>query len=315
MTRALLPMFAAACAFAAVAQGEELTVAFWNCENLFDEFADAGHATATVPSPEDVAAKLKNLARCIKELDADIVGLAEVENRDILRRLCQHPDLKAAGYAFFVLLDETDERGIDTALISRRPFLAQSHAVPGFNRGVLAGRFSVKGEPLHVLVNHWKSRRGDALGTAATRQACADVVRRITEKDLPEHDGKPAKAIVVGDLNDDDSDPSVLSLEQGGLYANTLKDRPKLERWSLAYYDRDAKRVLYNGFDHILVTKTLREGAGLKWAEGSSAVVRFPYLIGRRKINNETYDWPAGDLGKRIGYSDHLPVRTKLLVP
>ena len=137
---------------AAAARGEELSVAFWNCENLFDEFADAGHATATVLTAEETEKKLANLAQVLKEMNADVVGLAEVENRDILRRLCKHPTLKDAGYDHFVLLDETDERGIDTALIAKRPFLAMSFPIPGHYRGNLACRFMVKGEPLYAAV-------------------------------------------------------------------------------------------------------------------------------------------------------------------
>ncbi|MEZ6052510.1 MAG: hypothetical protein R3C02_14170 [Planctomycetaceae bacterium] len=140
-----------------LSQAEELRIAFWNVENLFDQYVDKRVPTSDVFLPEHVQEKLEKDATIIRQLDADIVGLMEVENRGLLRELCEK-HLADMGYRYFELSEETDDRGIDVAIISRRPFLSYSFEVPDFYRGVLVSRFSFDGEPLYVIVNHWKSR-------------------------------------------------------------------------------------------------------------------------------------------------------------
>ncbi len=137
----------------------EVRVAFWNVENLFDEYYDKRVPIADVFLPENVREKLQKDATIIRQLDADIVGLMEVENRGVLRELCQ-TYLADMGYKYFELSEESDARGIDVAMISRRPFLSHSVAVPSFYRGIFVSRFTFDGEPLYVIVNHWKSRFG-----------------------------------------------------------------------------------------------------------------------------------------------------------
>src|SRR5215471_7048164 len=82
----------------ASARGEDVVVGFWNVQNLFDEFSDGGHPKQPVPAPEQLATKLANRARVIKDLNADILGFAEVENRRVLRRLVEEPTLRDLGY-------------------------------------------------------------------------------------------------------------------------------------------------------------------------------------------------------------------------
>src|SRR5262245_48752135 len=100
------------------AQAEDVVVGFWNVENLFDEFADGGHPKQPIAKPEELTTRLANRARVIKDLNADVLGLTEVENRRVVRRLVEEPSIKDMGYKYYVLLDERDERGIDVALIS-----------------------------------------------------------------------------------------------------------------------------------------------------------------------------------------------------
>jgi endonuclease/exonuclease/phosphatase family metal-dependent hydrolase len=65
-------------------------------------------------------AKLQNLVEIIISYDkngADIVGLQEVENINILEQLFNL--LQPYGYIDFQLLESTDKRGVDTAFISK----------------------------------------------------------------------------------------------------------------------------------------------------------------------------------------------------
>lgn len=286
----------------------EITVAFWNVENLFDEHLDRRVPDADVFVRENVREKLRKDAEIIRRLDADIVGLMEVENRGILRELCEE-HLQGAGYRFHLLVDETDDRGIDVALISRRPFLAYSYDVPEFYRGILVARFTFEGEPLYVIVNHWKSRFG---GGEDLRMNCAKRVVELVTEEIPAYEGRLVPVLIGGDFNDDDTDASVQHLVVEGL-VNTLAGRPIEERWTLPYHDRDGHRVIRNGFDHVFINPRLREGSSVRWV--SSEVVRPSVMIGERTIEGRRYLWPDDDDRDHLGYSDHFPVLARLQVP
>jgi endonuclease/exonuclease/phosphatase family metal-dependent hydrolase len=287
---------------------EEILVAFWNVENLFDEFVDRRVPESDVFGRASVQEKLRKDATILRQLNADIVGLMEVENRGVLRELCQD-HLDGLGYRYYALYEETDSRGIDVALVSRRPFMAYSFDVPEFDRGILAARFQLGGEPLYVVVNHWKSRFG---GGEELRLNCARRVASLVQEIIPGLEGRPVPIIVGGDLNDDDTDASVVHLESIGL-TNTLKDLPPETRWTLPYDNRDEQRVIYNGFDHILVNDELRDDTGLRWVQ--SQVVRPAIMTSTRRLYGQSYTWPDDDDRDHIGYSDHFPVTTRIRLP
>ena len=288
--------------------GEEIDVAFWNVENLFDEYVDQRTPEADVFLKENVQEKLRKDAEILKLLDADVVGLMEVENRGVLRELCEE-HLKGLGYKYYELSDETDERGIDVALISRRPFLSFSFSVPEFDRGILVGRFTAGDKPFYVVANHWKSRFG---GGADLRMNCAKRVVEIVEEIIPSWEQGPVPIIVGGDFNDDDVDDSVQFLESREL-RNLLSDLPPEKRWTLPYDDRGERRVIYNGFDHIFVNAALAQGTD--WRVSDARVVRPRVMLQTRRLYGQLHLWPDDDDRDHIGYSDHFPVVCKLATP
>lgn len=307
-----LVVFAAVSTFS---HADDVAVGFWNVQNLFDEFADGGHPKQHVAKAEELATRLANRARVIKDLDCEILGLAEVENRRVLRQLVEEPSIKDMGYKYYVLLDERDERGIDVAMISKRPFLAQTFDIPNFYRGILVCRFLFSGEPVYVAVNHWKSRaiQGKA-ATAATRMECSKRLQELVAKDIPAMEsGKRPAIIAMGDLNDDDDDASVAALEKAGMI-NVMRSIPQEMRWSLSFDNRDEKRVERNHFDHLFITPDLKSGPIVSFVEGSGEIMKHDYQVRRRRLFGESVEWPADDYGKNIGYSDHFPVRMKLRV-
>ena len=291
-----------------VSHADEVRVAFWNVENLFDQYYDKRVPIADVFLPENVREKLQKDATIIRQLDADIIGLMEVENRGVLRELCQ-TYLADMGYKYFELSDESDARGIDVAMIARRPFLSHSFDVPSFYRGILVTRFTFDGQPLYVIVNHWKSRFG---GGEELRMNCARVVTDLVNTQIPAYEGRPVPIVIGGDFNDDDHDASVVHLEQHDM-TNTLKDLSFKERWTLPYNNLDERRVEYNGFDHIFINPQLKDGQGIEWAE--SSVIRPAVMTRERKLYGTSYTWPDDDDRGHIGYSDHYPVMAVLRLP
>ena len=63
------------------------------------------------------------------------------------------------------------------------------------------------GEPLHVFVNHWPSRRGGEEASAPKRALAASIAK--SKIDSINQASPGAKIILMGDLNDDPVSPSV----------------------------------------------------------------------------------------------------------
>ena len=86
-----------------------ITVKRWRMECFFQDWNE-----------ETKNAKLRNLVEVIISYDkngADVIGLQEIENMNILEQLFNL--LKPYGYIDFHLLESTDKRGVDTAFISK----------------------------------------------------------------------------------------------------------------------------------------------------------------------------------------------------
>ncbi len=297
----LLVGFLASCASEKRVQAEELTVAFWNVENLFDEYRNALTKDEELLRSDQVALKLKNDARVINHLDADIIALAEVENLDLVRRLADGY-LSQRGYKHLALIEGKDTRGIDVAILSRHPFLATVVDIPRFSRDILAARFSIKGQPFYVVVNHWKSR---LQGGEEVRVRSAKVAADYVRKTLRQYEGKSVPVILLGDFNDTPADDSMKYLQKQGM-TNTMLTIPEEKRWTLGYYNRNSRKMELMCFDQILINSEAKSGSKIRWKK--TAVVRPSYMISRRKINGVNHALPLDDYKDRIGYSDHFPV-------
>ena len=287
---------------------EDITVAFWNVENLFDNRMDRRSSREDLFTPSELREKLRKDGEILKELNADIVGLMEVENRGILQQLNKE-ELSELGYHYVALMDESDERGIDVALLSRFPVLCQSVPVPGFYRGLLVARVVVSGRPLYVVVNHWKSRYG---GGEGQRMACSQTLIQLVSQTIPEMEGTHDVFIIAGgDFNDNDTDESVVHLEEQGL-TNHLKHLPLDQRWTLPYDNREEFRVEFDSFDHIFTNQANEAATGIQLL--SATVVRPERMLTTRRLYGKDYLWPDDDQIGHIGYSDHFPVVAKLRV-
>lgn len=125
-------------------EGQTL-VMFWNLENLFDwrrdslngseseaEFTSFGKKHWT---KRRFTAKCNAIAKSIfwiKDREGalpDVIGIAEVENRFVLKRLLEDTPLYKADYKI-VHYDSPDPRGIDVALLYRSSRLELLDAVP-----------------------------------------------------------------------------------------------------------------------------------------------------------------------------------------
>ena len=162
---------------------------------------------------------MRNTARVMRDIEADVLGVVEVESRPVLRDF--NADVVAAlgGEAFrhAMVIDGNDTRGIDVGLLTRQGFpigVLRSHVDemldernPIFSRD--CAEFEVSspsGGRLLVMLNHFKSKGfGSQQSSNAKRRAQAKRVAEI-------YDERIAKGIkniaIMGDFNDTpDSEP------------------------------------------------------------------------------------------------------------
>jgi predicted extracellular nuclease len=315
------------------ADQEEVRVAFYNVENLFDteddpnrldeEFLPDSKKRWTAKRYQD---KLDKLAKVVSALNYPVLlGLAEVENEAVLRALAEHPDLAEASYDV-VHYDSPDARGIDVALLYRTAFFTpvSSQAIPVTfeednyqSRDLLlvSGTLGqdAKYNALHVVVNHWPSRRGGVAQSEARRLAAAALARQGVDE-LLQADAT-AKVILMGDFNDEPTDRSITE----GLRATgaTQTTDPFALFNAVAALDEQGRgtyrfRGNWNMLDQIILSTGLVEDAqdiaDYHYLPESATVFAPDWLLQAEGkyagYPNRTY---AGNqyLG---GYSDHLPV-------
>ncbi len=307
---------------------EAITIAFWNVENLFDlvddpatnddEFAIGGRKNMT---PEILDLKLDHMAQVLTDLDADIIGLCEVENRLVLDMLNQR--YPGRDYAI-VHYDSPDSRGIDVALLYDDSVFTvlDSRPVPVVlpddktTRDILYVRGLYREEELHIFVNHWPSKWGGVEATIPLRAQAAQTLRREIERILM-NDPK-AEIVVIGDLNDEPTDPSVekhlgatMEREKIGTAPYILLNlmKPFYRKKNCGTYKYNNKDLVY---DQIIVSPGLVDSSGLAIVPESVHVADNPqYRQASGPYSGYPFRFWVRDklLG---GYSDHMAVSVSI---
>ncbi|MFE6741959.1 endonuclease/exonuclease/phosphatase family protein [Streptomyces tubercidicus] len=166
---------------------------------------------------------VKNTARVIAEVNADILLTVEVEDRLTLHRFNKQVlagQFDVEPYPFNMLIDGNDIRGIDVGIFSRHPITSiRSHifdkkgSLEIFSRDCPEFEIDIDGEPLWLLGNHFKSKLGG--GGADKRKLQGERVAQLYRAALK----RSAHVVVAGDLNDTPGSPPLAFLE-----ATSLKD-------------------------------------------------------------------------------------------
>jgi len=310
-----------------------IRVMFYNVENLFDivndsltmddEYTPQGSRRWTFSR---LQRKVNNIAKVIIRAGGweppEIIGLCEVENRFALSNLTTDSPLKNIGYRI-IHRDSPDPRGIDVAMLYRPekftpvdtkyigirfPFEPEART-----RDILYVKGVVlKKDTLHLFVNHWPSRFGGHQATIPKREFVARQLRMQVDSLM--HADPGARILIMGDLNDEPSDPSVsevlkakqdsVNLAPGELYNmmtgagcdwnhGTIKDK---ERW-----------ITIDQF--IISASLLKKDEGLHTTPHWIKIMNPPFLLQRDDAwfglkPFRTY-YGFDYIG---GFSDHLPI-------
>lgn len=337
----LTALLIAAIALSLSAQGVQYKIAsvgFYNLENLFDieddttiwdeEFLPEGGKAWTA---ERYAEKQANMAYVISEIGIDkapqglsILGVSEIENRRVLEDLVAQESIADRNYQI-IHIDSKDGRGIDVALLyNPAHFVPISHriydlpiyrdSVRKYTRDILHVMGSLDGDTIHVLVNHWPSRRGGADRTNPLRikgaQICKGVIDSLTAVD------PDVKVIVMGDLNDDPTNDSVIGFLRakespkdvmlGDTY-NPMMDFFRRGMGSNAYRD------VWSLFDQMIFTPGWLDKEQDGYFYYRANIFNKKFLVQRRgRYKGYPFRTYSGNTYQG-GYSDHYPVYTLLL--
>jgi endonuclease/exonuclease/phosphatase family metal-dependent hydrolase len=310
---------------------KKVCIAFYNTENLFDTLNDPLKSDDDFTpggkqqwSSVRFCTKLDNLAKVIGSMNdsvgPDMLGLCEVENANALDALVKSPLLKKYGYTY--ILDEgPDERGIDVAFlykpgsgkkITHSSYVIDTTGLKGdHTRNILLVNATLKnGSMLHILVNHWPSRREGQEASEFKRMYVARIARSICDSIMKAE--KNAAILLVGDYNDMPDNMSIMGILAARTDSAALKDTdlydlmyPLMKKGLGSYKYRGE----WNMLDQMIVSKSIFDCRGKAcYVKGSATIYKKDWMI-------ETDPRYAGSplrtfAGTKYlgGYSDHFPV-------
>lgn len=311
------------------------TLAFYNLENLFDTIDDPSKYDEATPimemntgREEAYLKKIHNMARVISDIGVDeakntpvLLGVCEVENRDVLVDLVNDPLLLAKDYGI-VHYDSPDRRSIDVALLYQKslftPISTSSHTLKIYDdisrervytRDQLLVTGKLDGDVIHVIVNHWPSRSGGEARSRSKRVAAGKLSKRIV--DSLQVINPYAKIFIMGDLNDDPTNDSI----KKELKAEADREKVRIkgiynpyENFFKSGLGTTAYRDAWSLFDQIMMTQPLLERDYDSYRFYKAGIYNKYYLT-TRKGRWEGYPFRSwSDGGFSGGYSDHFPV-------
>jgi len=312
------------------------TVAFYNVENLFDTIDDPNNTwdEARTPKGEDkwtdkkYEIKLNNLAKVLPRIGSDItnthpaiLGLCEVENRQVLIDLVSTDEMKDLSYGI-IHFDSKDWRGIDVALlfdttkfIPRKaktyPLKVEYRGKPSFSRDILVVFGFFEKEPINLIVNHWPSR-GGGQPSVAQRFKAGELNRKIIDSIMSIN--PQSKIISMGDFNDNPDDPSIKIALKTKSEMKNISISDMYNPMEMLYTKKYFWTNFYQGtgymLDQLIVSGSLlQDNSKLKFLKAGVYNKRW-LLNGDDKGRWKGYPTRSMVYNRfdPEGYSDHLPV-------
>jgi len=296
-----------------------LKVATYNVENLFDlkksgyEYKEYIPYTKAKWNKQNYKKKLNNIAKVIKDIDADIIALEEIESLEALKDLRFTLKQKGLYYKYYKIANAKTTT-VKVALLSKYPFSSREISVDYSYkfRNILEAKFKIYNKEIYLFVNHWKSKSGAESMRIKSAKALVKRIKQI---------GYDKNIIIVGDFNSHYEEYKtfkrkrklnntngktginhILQTIDGSskqkLY-NLWYDIPTSERFSYIY--RGKKEAL----DNIIVSKAMLK----HYKHHSIHSFKPHYLFFKHKY---IYRWQMSRKRPRVhkgkGYSDHLAV-------
>ena len=303
-----------------------IKIATYNVQNLFDAQYNGTEYEEYIPGKHNwnrrmVEIKLNHTAEVICDVDADIIGLQEIENAQVFSQLLRRLKKVGCGYRYSAM---TKKKGapIQVALLSRYPIKNQRDIQVSYApkvRNILEVEVDIEGKKLTLFVNHWKSKAYKGYESKRIKYAKALQARIARLSPRKEY-------IILGDFNSDYNayltldeknndthgktafsdvlqtkiDEMDILKAQKGMHYTLWKELPLDERWSHKFYGKKSS------LDQIVLPQTMFDGKGIDYVNNSFKVYKADYLFTKRGYINAWRYKHGKHMAK--GYSDHLPV-------
>lgn len=310
---------------------KEFSLASYNVENFFDlnynktEYKEYKSNTNTNWNKKTFQIKLNNIVKVLKDLDADIIALQEIENKELLKLLQKKlPSYKyisfskysnaSVGLGFLSKIEIVDEKTINIKFSNKT------------YRPILETTFKLNNNEFKIFNNHWPSKR---VAESFRIKFAKKLFDRL--ENLP----RDYDYILLGDFNSNYNEYETIFYEKrlnntNGVTGinhvlnsfinnhlvtvNDMKDSSKLlhynpwlelnipERFSSKFRGRNITA------DNFLLPFSMFDTKGFAYKQNSFKVFKPEYLYKNKRINR----WQVKNrVHKGTGYSDHLPIIAK----
>jgi hypothetical protein len=315
----------------------DFSVLFYNAENLFDpndtdlpgddEFTPAGERHWTY---KRLNAKLLNISKVILSASGwqppGIIGLCEVENRNVLERLVDKTPLSSFHYQV-IHKESPDHRGIDVALLYNTdqfyPIEYKYYPLQFKNDSIIATReilyvsgIAMGTDTIHFFINHWPSRYSGLLESRPIRNVAARLLKEKVDELFNTY--ASPKIIIMGDFNDQPTDESLIKY-LGVKNISEKTDLNSLYNMSFGWLEKGGGTLKYQSqwsvFDQIIVSGALLQShlKGFFTQPENAKILDKPFLLEKDERYGGMQPFRTYN-GYRYhgGFSDHLPVLLQL---
>ena len=298
-----------------------LKIASYNVENLFDMQNNTTEYKEYKPhkhnwNRKNFQKKLLNIAEVICDINADIIGLQEIENENVLKLLKKSLRNIGCHYKYHAITHKK-KSAIQVAILSKIPIQSTKELVINRKlkyRNILEIKFMIDNKPFYIFNNHWTSKRSDESKRIKSARTLVNRLKTLA---------KGSEYIILGDFNNDYDEyfwerPTAINhvlktinKEEKFFRINTLKSTElshynlwlelvNYKRWSHNFYGN--KQAL----DAIVLPPSLFDGKGLEYVNDSFSVFKKRYLFHKKGY---IFRWEIKKgRHKGKGYSDHLAV-------
>lgn len=320
--------------FCAEIHSSEVKITFYNVENLFDLRSDGSEYPLYTPNMHNwgistVRKKISNISFVLHNLNADILGLAEVENKNSLSLLLRKHNL-GSRYPYTTFAKSANSAN-GLAMLSSYPIISKKEHQVEYSgsfhsRPILECHIRLPLDTLVLFLCHWPSRKHPEYRRVETARKLLSLVETL-----------PACTpyIIMGDLNSNfnqieytpDEAPAIQTVFNTGTFEQarfipnfpsciTGTDNTYYNPWSrhsgvpFSYIYKGEKETI----DHFLLPYSVVYGNTYTYLPQSFTVETLQGTLLRK---GKPHRWQIiqtskGPIHKGEGFSDHLPISITL---
>lgn len=232
----------------------ELKIATYNVENLFDDKISGSEYSDFKSNRWNSAKyqqKLRKISRVLRELNADVVALNEIENENVIKELAN-----LSGYKFYKFATLKGSP-VGLGLLSRyRISDSEIYVVPDVKtRPILMSRVEFEGHSIEFFIAHFPAAKNHL----KHRIAAANTMKKAVKNSK--------NGVILGDLNSNYGYKFLLNGLDG--WTNLWEFLPS--------YQRSSYKNGKSAIDHIILSKDLM-GKNLRYKDGSFGVFKANFM-------------------------------------